>query len=312
MRQAVVLAGLLCCLPASAGADEVLLKGGGRLSGRILARSDTSVQVDVGPGIVTVSMASVLSIEEKRSSLHQYEERVAQLADGDVPGWLQLARWSQQQGLGTQARRAWEHVLAIDAQNVEANLALGRVQLDGRWVTEQEANRARGLVSFEGAWMTPAERDTIIRQRDDRFNELLRLDAERRVRDAEMRAAEAEALAREATRQQSTAGIPLWWGTGYAYPFYGSGRGHGPRRGPKSSPPAANPWPPLGMYPSTPLGVYPSYPIGSWGSLPIGPAGSFPIGLSGSFPIGPSPPGRAGPAPGPSPPARAPHARPRR
>lgn len=304
MRQTVVLAGILCCLPSSAGADEVLLKGGGRLSGRILSRTDAAVQVDVGPGIVTVSMSSVLSIEEKRSSLHQYEERVARLADGDVPGWLQLARWSQGQGLHTQARRAWEHVLVIDAQNVEANLALGRVQLDGRWVTEQDANRARGLVHFEGAWMTPAEREGILRQRDDRFNELLRLDAERRARDAEMRAAEAEALAREATRLQGTSGIPLWWGTGYGYPVYGSGRGHGPRlRGPKPSPPAGNRWPPLGMYPTSPLGVYPSYPIG--------PSGSFPIGFSGSFPIGPSPPGRAGPEPGP-PPARTPHARPRR
>jgi len=285
MWRAVVLAGVLCGLPASAGADEVLLRGGGRLSGRILSRTTTSVQVDVGPGIITVSMASVLSIEEKRSGLHEYEERAARLADNDVSGWLALTRWSHDQGLGTQARRAYEHVLVIDDQNVQSNLALGRVRLDGLWVTEQEGNRARGLVPFEGAWMTPAERDDILKQRDDRYNELVRLDAERRARDEEIRAA--EAFAREAALSPGVAGIPLWWG-GYSYPVYGTGRGHGPRRRrPEPSPPTANPWPPLGMYPSGPLGVYPSDPIG--------PSGSFPIGPSGSFPIGPSPPGRPGP-----------------
>ena len=103
----LILACALVLLPALALADEVLLKGGGKISGRILSRTDTAVQVDVGAGIITVPMASVLSIEEKRSNLDEYEERAARLSDQDVPGWLQLARWSLGQGLGTQSRRAF-------------------------------------------------------------------------------------------------------------------------------------------------------------------------------------------------------------
>jgi hypothetical protein len=284
MRRALIVTAVLALVPALASADEVLLKGGGRVSGRIVSRTDTAVQVDVGAGIVTVPMASVLSIEEKRSALDDYEERAAKLRANDVPGWLALARWSLSQGLGTQARRAYERVLGIDPQNVEANQALGRVLVDGRWVTELEVHRARGLVAFEGAWLTPAERDAILEQRDARFNELLRLDAERRARDAERRAAEAEARA-QATVDAAGAvgGIPLWYGGSYVvggYPAYGYARP--PYGGKRWRNKPGNPWPPRGMYPSHPIGMWPSYPIG--------PAGSFPIGPAGTFPIGPSPP----------------------
>jgi hypothetical protein len=284
MRRALIVTTVLALLPALASADEVLLKGGGKISGRILSRTATAVQVDVGVGIITVPMASVLSIEEKRSALDDYDERATTLRANDVPGWLALARWSLSQGIGTQARRAYERVLAIDPQNVEANQALGRVLVDGRWVTELEVHRARGLVAFEGAWLTPAERDAILEQRDARFNELLRLDAERRAREAERRAAEAEARA-QATVDAAGAlgGLPLWYGGPYVvggYPAYGYARppyGGKPWRNPRGTP-----WPPRGMYPSHPIGMWPSYPIG--------PAGSFPIGPAGTFPIGPSPP----------------------
>ena len=89
MRRCLSLAGVMILLPALAGADDVLLRGGGKISGRILARSETSVQVDVGPGIITVPMSSVLSIEERRTPLDEFEERAAALRDNDAAGWFQ-------------------------------------------------------------------------------------------------------------------------------------------------------------------------------------------------------------------------------
>lgn len=312
MGRCLALAGVLVLLPALAGADDVLLRGGGRISGRILARSETSVQVDVGPGIITVPMASVLSIEEKRTPLDEYEERAATLRDNDAAGWLQLANWAAARGLNTQARRTYDKVLAIDPQNVNANRALGHVLADGRWVTEEESYQLRGLVQFEGEWITAPERDAILGQRDARLAELGRIDAERRARDAEARAADAEARAREAeaASAQYGAGVSLWYGSGWwpGYVWPGSpGRGKwGGKRGTRHQ---GDTWPPMGMFPS--------YPIGTWPSSSLGWQPSFPIGPSGSFPIGPSPPsarsgghrgaapppgrgssGRTGPAPG--------------
>lgn len=215
----IILACFLVPVPVLAAGDDVILKGGGKVSGRILSKTDTAVEVDVGAGVVEVPMTSVVRIDQKRSSLDDYYERAQALAADDAAGWLQLGKWASSQGLGTQARTAFENVIAIDPGNVEANQALGRVLMDGRWVTEEESYRARGYVQFESEWMTPAEQQAILQQRDaEQQAEAARLDAERRVQDAEARAAEAEARAREAeAAMPGNAGYPMYWGNYWGY-----------------------------------------------------------------------------------------------
>jgi hypothetical protein len=243
---------ILTCLacvalfPTVAGADDVLLKGGGKVSGRILSRNGKSVEVDVGAGTVTIPMTSVVRIDEKRSALDDYYERAAALGQDDVAGWMTLASWASTQGLGTQARTAFEHAIAVDPGNAAAHQALGHVQLDGRWVTQEESYRARGYVQFEGEWMTPAEQDAILAQRSAAQQaEIERLDAERRAREAEARAADAEARAREAEAAvPGNAGFPLYW-SGY----WGPGPSTWPAR-PIASPP--RPAPPVARPPGRP------------------------------------------------------------
>ena len=207
-------------LPAAASADEVFLKGGGPLSGRIVTRTATTVEVDVGAGRIGVPASSVLRIEEGRSPLHEYEERAGRLAAADVGGWIALAEWAEARGLGTQAREAYHRALAVSPDDPRANAGFGNVQVDGRWVSEEESYRARGYVQYGGEWITPAEHEAILRERaaeDARDRE--RRAAESRVREAEARAEEAEARAREAEAEQASEGIPLWygWGAGPAY-----------------------------------------------------------------------------------------------
>ena len=202
-------------LPAAASADEVFLKGGGQLSGRIVSRTETTVEVDVGAGRIGVPVSSVLRIVEGRSPLHEYEERASRLAPGDVDGWVALAEWASARGLGTQAREAYHRALAASPDDARANEALGNVRINGRWVSEDEGYRARGYVQYEGEWITPAEHEAILRERaaeDARDRE--RREADSRVREAEARAEEAEARAREAETQQAAEGIPLWYGWG--------------------------------------------------------------------------------------------------
>jgi hypothetical protein len=218
--KALILLLVAAFLPGTASADEVFLKGGGQLSGRIVTRNATTVEVDVGAGRIGVPASSVLRIEEGRSPLQEYEERAGRLPAGDADGWVALAQWAESQGLGTQAREAYHRALAASPDDPRANEALGNVRMDGRWVSEDESYRARGYVHYEGEWITPAEHDALLRERaaeDARDRE--RLEAESRVREAEARADEAEARAREAEAQQESEGIPLWygWGAGPAY-----------------------------------------------------------------------------------------------
>jgi len=194
-------------------ADTVYLKGGGKVSGRMVSRTETEVEVDVGAGTVKVPMAKVDRIDEGRSALDEYAARAAALGPQDVDGWRELGRWAKSRGLNTQARQAYEKVLALAPGDPEANQALGQVQVDGRWVSEEESYRARGYVKFEGEWMTPAERQAILQ---DRSAAAESQKSEERVREAEARASEAEARARkaEAAAKEAEEGIPLYWGWG--------------------------------------------------------------------------------------------------
>ena len=68
-------------------------------------------------------------------------------------------------GLSTQAREANARALAASPNDPRANAAVGNVQVNGHWVSEEEGYRAKGYVQFEGEWMTPAEQAVILRER---------------------------------------------------------------------------------------------------------------------------------------------------
>ena len=218
MRTTALL--LAALLPAAASADEVFLKSGGQLSGRIVNRTATQIEVDIGAGHVTVPVSHVVKIEEGRSALHEYQDRAAALGPSDAAGWVALGDWASARGLGTQAREAYTKGLALAPDDPRANAALGRTQVDGRWVSEEEGYRAKGYVQYRGEWITPAEMEAI--QREDAASnarEQERQAAESRVREAEARADEAEARAKEAQAQQDQqywdGSYPGWYGTGY-------------------------------------------------------------------------------------------------
>jgi tetratricopeptide (TPR) repeat protein len=211
MKKACILVALL---PAALFADDIFLKGAGQVSGRIVQRTATSVEIDVGAGTVTIPLDRVERIQEGRSPLDDYHDRAGRLAPTDVQGWLRLAQFASGQGLSKQAEEAYGKVLAVAPDNAEANQGLGRVQLDGRWVTENESYRARGYVQFEGEWMMPAEQEAILRERSAQAASDRRVEeAETRAADAEAKAQAAEARAKEAEAANDPShGNPLWWG----------------------------------------------------------------------------------------------------
>ena len=210
----------LAALPAFA--DDVYLRGGGRITGEIVEQTDESVSVDIGGGSLTVKMSSVVRIEKGTSPMQEYRARAADIAAGDAEAWRELARWATGNALGSQVEDAYSHVLEIQPDDVEANRALGRVRLDGRWVSEEESYRAQGYIEFEGEWMTPAERQSILAQRQATDDEY------RRANEARVQAIEAEQRAQkereEAESEASSGGLPVYgdpvywgWGAGPGY-----------------------------------------------------------------------------------------------
>lgn len=260
----IAVISLLALSPSLVYADSVFLKSGGEIKGEVVEQRADAVVLEVGPGRITVPMRNVARIVSSTTDLGLYRARAAALAPGDVAGWLSLAAWAQRHELATQAREAYEQVLAVDPMNADAQLALGHVRMGNRWVSGAEANRARGLVEFEGMWMSPEERQL-------RFEERAAAAQERQaMREGDARAREAEARAREATARAEAAeadarqarasmaadngGIPLSWAYGPAYgpiipgpynpfpgavtprPRHGGGNGHGHRPPPSTRP----------------------------------------------------------------------------
>ena len=212
-----LLGAVLAVTPA--WADEIHLKGGGRVSGRIVERTATRVAIEAGPGRVTLPMSRVERIVEGRSALDSFGERARELDARDTAGWAELAQWAEERDLLTQARSAWQRVVAIDPGHPQANAGLGRVAVDGVWMGADDAYRARGFVSFEGRWLTPAEADVAMREREmDTAAARERREADLRVQEAEARVREAEARAYEAEAAvETTGGIPIGYGYGYGW-----------------------------------------------------------------------------------------------
>jgi hypothetical protein len=181
-------------------ADELELRGGGRLSGIIVQRTQATVTLETGTGLVTLPLSLVLRVNDGRSALETWRERSSQLSPTDLAGWTALARWAAEHDLLTQARSAWERVLGLDPGHPEANTALGNVRVSGAWTRREEASPGPA----------PAPRD----------DHSSAMESAARVREAEARAREAEARARAAEaggqsdggQADDSNGIPIWWG----------------------------------------------------------------------------------------------------
>jgi hypothetical protein len=220
-------------------ADVVFMKGGGEVSGRVVSRTATTVEVDIGAGRIGVPTSSVLRIEEGRSPLHEYDDRAGRLAPGDVEGWVALAQWASAAGLGTQARQAWQRALSASPADPRANEALGNVQVGGRWVSEDEGYRAKGFVQFEGEWMTPAEQQAILGDRAAEADERRRQQADARQREAQEAEARARQAEADAAAAQQSEGLPLWYGWGAGPTVWPTG--------PMVMPPISRPGRPIGV-----------------------------------------------------------------
>jgi hypothetical protein len=210
MKRTLAVLGLLA-FPSLLGADEVFLRGGGVIRGEVVSEGRDSIVVEVGPGRITLPRSRVERVVLSISDLTAYRQRAAALAARDVQGWLSLARWAEERDLLTQAREAYGRAAAADPSNAEAQQGLGRVLVDGHWLSEDAANRARGLVEFEGRWLSVAERTAILEARAaDAQSRRADAEAAARIREAEARAdaAEAEARRLDAEARAADGGIP--------------------------------------------------------------------------------------------------------
>lgn len=176
---------LLLLIPGFLAADVVYVRGGGSFSGRILEQTAEKVVIDFGDGIIGLQVDQVEKVVKGTSPLDEFDARAKKLSPQDVDGWRSLGLWASTKGLSAQARAAYKRVLALAPDDREAREALGFVQVDGRWLTEEESYRARGFVKYDGEWMTPAE---VQIAQGDAARDQARDEAAQRASDAQFKA----------------------------------------------------------------------------------------------------------------------------
>ncbi len=161
---------LLLLLAGSVAADEIV-SATGVVTRDVKVLEQTAekvVYVDKTLRPVTFPASVVRSVVRKRSTIHEYDDKLAAAADADA--LVSLAGWAEKKGFAKGVVRSlFERALELDPEHAAANQVLGRVLHEGVWMSpeerdekvkeaEESAMREKGLVRHGDQWVTPEER----------------------------------------------------------------------------------------------------------------------------------------------------------
>ena len=189
-------------------ADTVTLANGNTLEG-VVRYEGNKIIIEMAGGVVVLDKNKVIQVEEKRTPLHEFNERYAALKKNEkatAEEYADLARMADENGIKRHSDELNRKVLSLDKNHAGARKALGYIKQDGEWMTRDDAARARGLVQHEGRWVTPEAKSDIEKIRataeaEKARAETERLKIERLERELEFAEAERERLrAREIER----------------------------------------------------------------------------------------------------------------
>lgn len=177
---------LLPGLLSSAGADEVILKNGGKLQGTVTEEGN-KVSIDVGSGVITIDRSEVKSISRPDELNREYDRRMKDVKADDPNAHYQVYLWTrQQEGLKGRSERLLRKILEIDPNHEQAHRALGQVNYKGAWLTQDELKAALGLVRYNGDWVTSESAEKLRRLDQERAAAQLKEDAEARKTEAQL------------------------------------------------------------------------------------------------------------------------------
>jgi len=153
----------LLLFAVSATADELHLKDGTVLTGRVFEDGDRYTVVD-RDSKHAVKKAEVSELVKKRSFMDEFDDRLAKLPADDAEAIFEFGRWLDENEWPGRAKLAYAEVLDLDPDHKGARRALGYALYEGAWVSPEELNRRKGLVEFEGRWYTKHDLEELKKQ----------------------------------------------------------------------------------------------------------------------------------------------------
>jgi len=172
MNRIAALPAALLLLAAPALADEVLLKNGRTLEGKVTESGETVLFEKAGLRMelrrdevseIRKSPSPKVEYERKKAALAAYSSKDAKTAKPDAEGHHRLGLWCATKGLKEEAKTEQEQAIAIDTDHAGARRALGFVKTESGWRPEDEVMKEKGFVRADGRWVTKEEADSIAR-----------------------------------------------------------------------------------------------------------------------------------------------------
>lgn len=149
-----LIALLLVLAAPLALADTLVLKSGGKVEGKLLARKGDKIHFQTRFGEAIFDAASVVEVITGKTVVDEYKERHKALAFTDAAGHFALGQWCREQGMIGEWRDQMKQVLEIDADHAGARQSLGHLQHQGRWLTTPDELRSAGYREYLGRWYT--------------------------------------------------------------------------------------------------------------------------------------------------------------
>jgi hypothetical protein len=142
---------LAASLLISVRADIVTLIDGTIVEGEVVGETPTDITLRIPTGKTTLKREEIQKIEHRKSAHALMREKMDLLAQSNAAeyAWLKLAAEAKKSGAQDESVEAYKHVLEMDAENVAANQALGRVKLNDHWVEKPESAKSESKPADE-------------------------------------------------------------------------------------------------------------------------------------------------------------------
>lgn len=157
-----LLIGTLCLVGLTrARADVVVTNDGAKYRGEIIKETSRAVTIKTRVGKVKISRDDISHIVREAELKADFKKRF-ESAKRDADKSYKLGKWAKREGLGDEARQAFERAVELDGYHEKAREALGHRQHQGRWYTPEAYRKdVLGLVLYKGKWIKPEDKEKL-------------------------------------------------------------------------------------------------------------------------------------------------------
>lgn len=135
---------LFCCFIVGFSllfAEEILLKNGNRLFGKVIQETENTYVLETGFGLIHLKKTQVHKVLGTKSLLEQYWEKRDQIPPDDIEQLWFLSLWCEEKGLENQRDQLYHQILSLNPNHLPTRQHLGhRLHLE-QWITPEEYER---------------------------------------------------------------------------------------------------------------------------------------------------------------------------